>query len=79
MSTSNPLFSGLPPPTWPGPSTPGRSTPTASPAASGSRDWFAQSTASARVFSVQSPALSSTDVDAWAHQLVNHLLNPAAD
>jgi hypothetical protein len=76
MSTSNPLSSGFPPPTWPGPATPGRSTPT-SPAASASRDWFAQSPASARVFSVQSPALSSTDVDAWAQQLVNHLLNPA--
>jgi len=76
MSTSNPLSRGLPPPSWQDPSALGRA-PAAAASGPGSSDWFGRSTASARVLSVQSTGLSSNDVDAWAQQLVNHLLAPA--
>jgi len=75
MSSSNPLLRGLPPPSWSDP-TLGRAT-SAPSAAQSSSDWFVQPTASARVLSVQSTGMASTDVDAWAHQLVNHLLEPS--
>jgi len=77
MSTSNPLFRGLPPPSWQDLSALGRAPAAAAASSPGSSDWFGRSTASARVLSVQSAGLSSNDVDAWAQQLVNHLLAPA--
>jgi hypothetical protein len=80
MSATPPLFPGLPPASWQQTAALGSTQPAASSAATqNNSDWFAQSSSSARVLSVQAAGVSSNhDVDSWANQLVNHLLEPAS-
>jgi hypothetical protein len=76
INPTNPLFGNLPPASW----QPQPLSPIAPPqtAPLNSSAWFAGTNASAQVLSVQqqSNAPSNTDVNAWAEQLMNHLLKP---
>jgi hypothetical protein len=80
INPTNPLFGSLPPTSWQ-PQPLGSVTPQQAPPLNSSA-WFASVNASAQVLSIQMPgtnvhALSNTDVDAWAEQLMNHLLHPS--
>jgi hypothetical protein len=76
INSTNPLFGNLPPLSWQ-PQPLGSVTPSQTPPLNSSV-WFASANTSAQVLSVQMTGTNAnTDVDAWAAQLMNHLLQPS--